>query len=372
LKKSILVPVFNDALRVPSLLRALTTATRKTKDFEILFIDNGSTDGSHEMLETARLPHSRVLRESRVGFAEPLNSGIAEAAGDILLFLDAGSMPDANWVTEMEKALQGCDVAVGNTVSLAPKKATPYSRVATKLFEKHSERTAHARGHALPWGPAGNLGAHRSIVEKAGPFSTEASSAFDIDWCWRTLLAGGILSYAGKAKVARLCPTEKRALLEEFERYGLGEAWLHRTYAFLLSPDDRHADPLLAGVDAFSRLRHQSNASGVKTLAPTLDEVSAAFSGGVRIGYERPHRECPLERSIPAFALSWSNGPNSTTVFVPGKGLAALGGKQRQLFSAIKGGMSEHDLVHLFMKLFKANHHEAEHEVAEFRSSLTP
>ena len=372
MKKSILVPVFNEALKVPTLLRSLTAATRKVKDVEILFIDNGSTDGSREMLETAKLPHSRVLREPRRGFSEPLNLGIAEATGELLLFLDADAQPDVNWVTEMEKAFAKADLVVGNTASLAPKKTTPYARLANKLFDKHSERTSHARGHALPWGPTSNLGARRSLAERAGPFSPEAGSAFDIDWCWRALLQGARISYAGKAKVLYPRRSERRELLEQFERYGLGEAWLHRTYSFLLSPEDQSADPLLAGVDAFSRLRHQSNAAEVKALGPVLDEVAAAFAGGVRIGYERPHRECPIERSIPAAALSWNNGQNSTTVLVPGKGVAVLEGKQRQLFSALRDGMSDHDLTHLFMKLFKATHHEAEHEVAEFRTSLTP
>jgi GT2 family glycosyltransferase len=372
LKKSILVPVHNEALAIPTLLRTLALATRKAKDFEILFIDNASTDGSREMLEAAKLPHARVLREPRRGYAEPLNTGIAEASGELLLFLDARSRPDPHWVVEMEKAFANADLVVGNSPAAPGEKSTPYSRVAAKLFDKHAERTSRALGYALPWGPACNLGAHRSLVEAAGPFSSEAASAFDIDWCWRAMISGARIAYAGKAKIHQSRHGDKLALLQQFERYGLGEAWLHRTYAFLLSPEDQRADPLLAGVDAFSRLRHQSNASGVKTLGPVLDEVAAAFAGGVRIGYERPHRECPIERSIPASALSWSNGQNSTTVFVPGKGVAVLGGKQRQLFSALKSGINEHDLVHLFMKLFKANHHEAEHEVAEFRSSLTP
>lgn len=372
MKISVLIPVYNQVAHIPPLLRSLSTATRAVKDLEILFIDNGSTDGSRELLEASELPRARVLRESRPGFAEPLNRGVAEAAGEQLLFLGAHTQPDSRWVAAMEKALAHADIAVGATLSLAPKKPTPYGRVAAKLFEKHSERTAHARGHALPWGPTGNLGARRSLMEKTGPFSPEAASAFDIDWCWRAVLQGARLVYTPSAKVKHARHNERRALLEQFELYGLGEAWLHRTYAFLLSPEDQEPAPLLAGVDAFLRLRHQSNAAKVKSLGPVLDEIAAAFAGGVRIGYERPHRERSLERTKPTTFVAWKNGPKSTTVFVAGKGLAELSGKQRELFSAMQNGASEHDLVHLFMKLFKATHHEAEHEVAEFRSSLTP
>lgn len=370
MKTSVLIPVFNEALHIPSLLRTLAPVIRKAKDLEILFIDNGSTDGSPEMLEAAKLPGSRVLREPRRGFAEPLNRGISEASGDLLLFLDADALPAPNWAVEMEKALAACDLAVGQTLSLAPKKRTPYAQVAMKLFAGHSERTAHARGHALPWGPTCNLGIRRTLLEKVGPFSPEATSAFDIDWCWRAVLQGARLEYVAKAKVQHARRTERRALLEQFERYGMGEAWLHRTYAFLLSPEDQSADPLLAGVDAFRRLRYLSDAAKVKALAPVLDEVAAAFAGGVRLGYERPHRECPLERAVPERAISWRNGRQAVTVFVPGKGLAVMSGKQLQLWQALANGATDAELTKLFRKLFKASEHDAHHEAEEFRRSL--
>jgi len=372
MKISVLIPVFNEANHIPTLLRSLAPAMRGVKDLEILFIDNGSTDGSLELLEASKLGGARVLREPRRGFAAPLNRGTAAAAGELLLFLDADAQPAPGWAARMEKALRHADVAVGATFSLPPKKITPYGRVAAKIFEKHSERTAHAQGHALPWGPTCNLGMRRSMLEKTGPFSPEAASAFDIDWCWRAVLKGARLVYAPAATVKHARRNERQALLEQFERYGLGEAWLHRTYSFLLTPEDQEPNALLAGVNAFLRLRHQGAAAKVKSLAPILDEVATAFAGGVRIGFDRAHHQCSLPRAITTNYVAWESGFKSTTIFVPGKGLAELGGQQRKLFLAMQNGASEHELVHLFMKLFKATHKEAEHEVAAFRLSLTP
>jgi GT2 family glycosyltransferase len=371
-KTSVLVPVFNEAKNIPGLLRALEQVCKKTKDLEILFVDNGSTDGSPEMLQAAALPGARVLSEPRKGFAEPLNKALSEATGDLLLFLDADALPAPNWAAAMQKALDESDLVVGETQSLPLKKATVYGKLAAKLFEGHSERTAHARGHALPWGPTCNLGVRVSVLEKVGPFSPEATSAFDIDWCWRAVLQGARIAYCKDAKVKHARRNERRALLEQFERYGMGEAWLHRTYSFLLSTEDQEPDPLLASVDSFRRLRHQSEAGKVKALLPALDEVATAFAGGVRLGYERPHRECPLERSAPETAIHWRNGPKGVTVFVPGKGVAVLEGKQLQLWEALQAGDNDELLARLFMRLFKANHHQALHEVAEFRKSFQP
>lgn len=372
MKTSILIPVYNEATQIPALLKALGAMMIKSKGLEILFVDNHSTDGSRDLLEAANIPGARVLHEKRRGFAEPLNKALSEAAGDILLFLDADALPEPGWASSMQTALAEHDLVVGNTTTLAQGKPTPYGRLAAKLFHRHSERTAHARGHALPWGPTCNLGTRRSLVEKVGPFSPEATSAFDIDWCWRALLKGAKISYCPAAKVKHQRRNERRALLEQFERYGLGEAWLHRTYSFLLSPEDQSPDPLLSAVDAFTRLRHHSEAAKLKPLAASLDEVATAFACGVRLGYERAHRDCPLERTAPSAAIRWKNDTKSISVFVPGKGVTNLGGKQLRLWEAIQAGDDEATLVKLFRKLFKSSEIEAKHVIHDFRKSLEP
>lgn len=372
MKISVLIPVYNEARQIPALLKALSLVAKKSKGSEFLFVDNGSTDGSLEMLQAAKLDGKRVLSEPRKGFAEPLNRALGEASGDLFLFLDADAVPAPTWAEEMRKALAVSDLVVGETSSLPMKKATAYGKLAALLFKGHSERTAHAHGHALPWGPTCNLGARRTLVEKTGPFSPEATSAFDIDWCWRALLSGATISYAKGAKVQHLRRNDRRALLEQFERYGMGEAWLHRTYAFLLSPEDQAPDPLLSSVEAFQRLRHNSEAAKVKSFAGPLDEVAAAFAAGVRVGYERPHRDCAIERITPKTAIAWRDSAKSWTLFVPGKGVTSLGGKQLTLWEAIRAGAPEKDLIKLFRKLFKGSDEEAAHVLHDFRRSLEP
>lgn len=369
MKTSIVVPVFEQAKALPSLLRALALTAKRAGNPEILFVDGGSTDGTPERLEAARLPGARVLREPRHGLAEPLNRGVAEAKGELLLFLQA--VPEPGWASAMEQALLTADLAVGNTSPQAAGKPGPFTRAAAQLFAGHSERTAHARGHALPWGSARNLGARRSLLEKTGPFSPEATRAADIDWCWRAMLQGARIAYAENARAKLALTGERRALLAEFEGYGLGEAWLHRTYSFLLEPEDRSPDPLLSAVDAFLRIRHQGGAQA-KAIARALEEIACAFSAGVRLGYERPHRDCPIERAAPEGPLSWWNDASAKamTVFVPTKGLAVLSGRQLTLWKALKAGSDDAQLVALFRKLFKADERSARHGVAEFRESL--
>jgi glycosyltransferase involved in cell wall biosynthesis len=372
MRTSVLVPLENCKPKLPALLKALAAVTKKSPELEILFVDNNSTDGSRELLESSRPPRARLLTESRTGTAEDLNCGLREAKGELILLLDPGAQPAPNWALEMERALEENDLVVGEILSLPPKKPTPHGQLAAHLFSGHSKRTAHAQGHALPWGPAGNLGFRRELLDKAGIFSVEAAGAFDIDWCWRALLKGARLAFAEKAVVRLVRENERLALLRRFEQFGLGEAWLHRTYAFLLSPEDREPDALTSAVEAFTRLRHYSQAAKSKAFAPALEEVATAFACGVRIGYERPHRNCPLARENPVQAISWRSGDKTVSVFVPGKGLAQLEGKPLKLWEALRENLEEEDVVRLCMRLFKLQHKAAVREVHEFRKSLSP
>lgn len=364
---SLLVPLFAE----DEILPAFFTALKGFKKAEIIFV-NHESEMNLAILNAfaAHRENVKILEEKRRGRAESFNRAVAEAKGNLLLLLSPSAIPTASWLKEMEAALENADLVVGETTSALSGKATPYGRLALKLFHGHSKRTAHAQGHALPWGPACNLGIRKSLFESVGPFSPEAAGAFDIDWCWRAILSGASLLYCPKASVKRFRSNSRESILKEFDGYGLGEAWLNRTFSFL--DDAKEQDPLLAGVQAFSRLRFHSEAARVKQLQEPLQEVAAAFGSGVRSGYERPHRACALERGLPKEAIGWWSGAKEKTIFVPGKGLTSLKGKPLEVWEAWQNGASEEELLKLFQKLFKAKPAEANDALEDFISSLSP
>jgi glycosyltransferase involved in cell wall biosynthesis len=364
---SILIPVLDEAKNLPRLFRAL-----RTQPAEIIFIDNGSTDESLSLMRefAAGRPGTKVLQESKRGFAEPLNHGLDEAHGDYLLFLDADALPGGNWLKQHCATLEHSDISVGKTKSAIRGKATAYGEASLLLFKNHSNRAAHAQGHALPWGPTCNLGIRRSLIGSVSRFSPEAGGAFDIDWCWRAILAGARLAYSPKAEVNHFRRNEREAVLRQFERYGLGEAWLQRTYSFLLAAEDREPDPFWAGIEAFQRIRGSVKAKK-KTVAAALEEVAAAFSNAVRAGYERDHLRCAIQRRLPAAPVHWQSDRAEVTILVPGKGVTQFSGKMLQAWRAMQEGAGEQELADLFHRLFKIPKKFAAHEAHEFRKALS-
>lgn len=86
---TVLVPVYNAQAYLLEALRSVSAQT--FTDFEILVIDDGSTDASPELLaEHARSdPRLRVLRQPNGGISAALNRGIAEARGEFIVRMDA-------------------------------------------------------------------------------------------------------------------------------------------------------------------------------------------------------------------------------------------------------------------------------------------
>jgi len=96
---SIVIPAFNEGENLVDTVRCILENTAYP-DFEIVVVNDGSTDGSGDRLSTAVGNDSRVglVRAEGVGVANARNLGAECASGQILIFLDAHCYTPPNWV----------------------------------------------------------------------------------------------------------------------------------------------------------------------------------------------------------------------------------------------------------------------------------
>ena len=87
---SVIIPARNAARTLPSCLRALAGQTLAQGRFEVIVVDDGSTD---ETAAVAAEHGARVVQIANVGPASARNQGVEAAEGSILVFTDADCAP---------------------------------------------------------------------------------------------------------------------------------------------------------------------------------------------------------------------------------------------------------------------------------------
>ena len=110
---SIIVPVLNEERHVAACVESLLTLDYPDDRYEIIVVDNGSTDRSAEIVQ--RYPGVRLERETQPGDFAARNRGVAASSGRFLAFTDADTAPDPDWLDSSARAFEdpGLDVIVG-------------------------------------------------------------------------------------------------------------------------------------------------------------------------------------------------------------------------------------------------------------------
>lgn len=96
MKFSFIIPVYNCKEHLPACVDSIRAVD--VEDYEILLIDDGSTDGSGAVCDelAAQFPEIRVVYQANAGASAARNRGITEAAGELILFIDSDDSIDSN------------------------------------------------------------------------------------------------------------------------------------------------------------------------------------------------------------------------------------------------------------------------------------
>ena len=140
---SIIIPAFNEELRIPATLERIAAYLRGSRrDVEVLVVDDGSKDRTAAVAESFRgkIPTLRVVPNGvNRGKGYSVRHGVKEARGRIVLFTDADLSAPIEEADKLVDALQHFDVAIGSRAvnrSLITVHESPFREFAGIIFNK--------------------------------------------------------------------------------------------------------------------------------------------------------------------------------------------------------------------------------------------
>jgi hypothetical protein len=178
---SFVIPARNEAALIPAAVANIRQFAPAGGDWELLIVDNSSTDRTFEVASSC--PDVRAIRAAgSVGAAR--NTGVASAGGTVLIFLDADVRLTARWQGAIDRVLAELETAprliTGSTVTVP---------TSPGLIERHwfLPATLHKRQYIN----SGHLIMTRTFFDELGGFDPALRTGEDFDLCRRGRLAGG-------------------------------------------------------------------------------------------------------------------------------------------------------------------------------------
>jgi cellulose synthase/poly-beta-1,6-N-acetylglucosamine synthase-like glycosyltransferase len=169
---SVVVPAYNSEKTIADTIRALLKQNFPKKNYEIIIVDDGSTDGTVEV--ASKFP-VRVLRLKHKGPANARNEGAKKARGEIILFTDADCIPDKNWIREITKPFADKNiVGVGGTYKTYNKDSAIARFAGYEIDERHEKMK---KQREIDFLGTFSCAYRKNIFSKFGGFDTKFKTA---------------------------------------------------------------------------------------------------------------------------------------------------------------------------------------------------
>ena len=258
LRVSIVIPVFNKLELTRPCLEAVHRDTA-AGSYEIIVVDNGSTDGTAEFLaaEQAAGRLRTIRNEENLGFSKACNQGIRAAQGGFVLLLNNDTIPLPGWldallgeiVTDPRIGAVGACLLypdgeriqhAGVTIGAGDGRLHPYH---TWRLQRLADVPAARESRDCQVCTGACLLIRRSVIDQVGVLDEAYINGFeDVDLCFRIGAAGHRIRYCAGSRVIHhesMTPGRKRHEQANYRR--LNERW-NKT----IKPDE---SPELTGIN---------------------------------------------------------------------------------------------------------------------------
>ncbi|MFJ2087682.1 glycosyltransferase [Streptomyces sp. NPDC087901] len=237
---SVLVPAYNESKCIANTVRSLVASDYP---LEVIVIDDGSTDGTADLVDRMRLRHVRVVRQRNAGKPAALNNGIAHARHDIIVMMDGDTVFEPSTVRELVQPF--ADPRVGAVAGNAKVGNRDTLIGAWQHIEYvmgfNLDRRMYDMLRCMPTIP-GAVGAFRREALKRIGGMSEDTLAEDTDVTMALHRDGWRVVYAENARAWTEAPESVQQLWSQRYRWSYGTMqaiWKHRRAVIERGPSGR-------------------------------------------------------------------------------------------------------------------------------------
>jgi glycosyltransferase involved in cell wall biosynthesis len=145
IRVSVIVPAFNSQTTIARCLQALERQTLSQEHYEVIVVDDGSTDDTRGRVQSYAQP--RLLTQRHAGPAAARNLGAQHARGEIVLFTDADCEPVPDWIEQMLAPFADAQVAGVKGVYLTHQQAIVARFVQVEYETRYERMARHMARH---------------------------------------------------------------------------------------------------------------------------------------------------------------------------------------------------------------------------------
>ncbi|MCA1711163.1 MAG: bifunctional polysaccharide deacetylase/glycosyltransferase family 2 protein [Actinobacteria bacterium] len=227
---SVLVPAYNEAVGIAQSVRSL--AASHYPGLEVVVIDDGSTDGTGDIVEQLGLPNVRVVRQVNGGKAAALRTGTREASHDVLVMLDGDTVFEPDTIRALVQPLRNPTVGAvsGNTKVGNRRGLLGRWQHLEYVAGFNLDRRLLDLLQCITTVPGAAGAFRRQAVEQAGGLSTD-TLAEDTDITMAILRTGYQVVHEERARAWTEAPSNVTDLWRQRWRWGYGTLqciWKHR------------------------------------------------------------------------------------------------------------------------------------------------
>jgi glycosyltransferase involved in cell wall biosynthesis len=235
---SVIVPCFNERRTICLLLKAIHDQTYPLSDLEVVIADGMSTDGTREAIREFSSEHPElnihlIDNPERI-IPAALNRAIEAARSEVIIRLDAHSIPRPNYVERCLMSLEKTGAAnVGGIWEIKPGKNGWLPR-AIAVAASHRLGAGDARyrtGGGMGEVDTVPFGAfQKEWVERVGFFDETLLTNEDYEFNYRIRQAGGMIWFDPKIRSVYYARPDLSSLAQQYIRYGYWKAQMLRRF----------------------------------------------------------------------------------------------------------------------------------------------